>query len=227
MNLVALLPMKGHSERVPNKNIRNFCGKPLYHWIMKSLLDSEHVDHVVINTDSEVIAKDALNHFERVRIINRPAAIQGDFVPMNDIIAYDISRIEGTHFLQTHSTNPLLTADTLDKAIKCYYENIDRCDSLFSVTAHRTRLYWTDGRPINHDPKELLRTQDLEPVYEENSNIYIFSKKSFATSGNRRIGLYPKMFEIDRFEAVDIDEEFDFKMAEMLCQLRQVGEGKK
>jgi len=224
MMTVALLPMKGHSERVPNKNLRNFCGRPLFHWVLESLLGSKYISFVVINTDSEAIAKSALDSFDRVKIINRPKSIQGDFVSMNEIIAYDLTQVEGEHFLQTHSTNPLLTAQTIDKAIKCYFENLEVYDSLFSVTRQQTRLYWRDGRPINHDPQELLRTQDLEPVYEENSNMYIFSKNSFAASSNKRIGIKPQMFELDRMEAMDIDEEVDFKLAELLCRLKQNGD---
>jgi CMP-N-acetylneuraminic acid synthetase len=217
--IIALLPMKEHSERVPNKNIRDFCGRPLYHWVMESLLASRFVSEVLINTDSERIAEDALNNFDRVKIVNRPEFIRGDMVPMNDIIAYDISQCEEEHFLQTHSTNPLLTTTTINKAIECYFANLGSHDSLFSVTRYQTRLYWKNGTPINHNPQELLRTQDLEPVYEENSNIYIFSRTSFCRSGNRRIGLRPVMFEMDKLEAVDIDEEHDFILAEMLYRV--------
>lgn len=221
---VALLPMKGHSERVPNKNMRSFCGKPLYHRILETLFLSPYVDYVAINTDSRDIARDALENFDRVRIIERPEEIRGDFVPMNDIIAYDLNQIEGEHFLQTHSTNPLLTVETINKAIKDYFTNLDTFDSLFSVTRYQTRLFWKDGTPINHNLQELLRTQDLEPVYEENSNIYIFSKKSFTNNNNNRIGIKPKLFEINKTEAIDIDEEADFRLAETLFRLKLAGE---
>lgn len=214
--VVALLPMKAHSERVPNKNIRNFCGKPLYHWVLTSLLASRYISCVVINTDSSEIARDAPKYFERVRIIKRPEEIRGDFVPMNHIIAYDLSVLDGDHFLQTHSTNPFLTMDSIDQAIEFYFNNTNRYDSLFSVTRLQTRLYWGDGQPINHDPAKLLRTQDLEPVYEENSNLYVFSRTSFEQSGCNRVGLRPAMFELNKLEAVDIDEELDFKLAEAL-----------
>lgn len=213
--------MKGHSARVPNKNLRLFFDRPLYHWILNVLLKSIYITRVIINTDSQLIIQDVQKHFRNnVVIINRPIKIQGDFIPMNGIIAYDLSQIEGEHFLQTHSTNPLLTTKTIDKAIECYFNNLYLYDSLFSVTRIQTRLYWKDGQPINHNPAELLRTQDLEPVFEENSNIYIFSRDSFARNGNKRIGLKPFMFEIDRLEAIDIDEEEDFILAETLYRLK-------
>lgn len=98
MKLVALLPMKEHSERIPNKNTKDFCGKPLYYRIMESLLKSKYIESIVIDTDSKIIAEDALKYFNRVKIIKRPEKLRGDFVPMNDIIAYDLSRLKGEHF---------------------------------------------------------------------------------------------------------------------------------
>jgi len=221
--IIALLPMKGHSERVPNKNMRNFYGKPLYQLIMQSLTKSKYVKKIIINTDSEEIARNASENFKDVAIIYRPGHIQGDMVPMNDIIAHDISKAQEDHFLQTHCTNPLLTATTIDRAIENYFNRLDQYDSLFSVTRHQTRLYWKNGTPINHDPQKLIRTQDLEPAYEENSNLYLFSRASFIESGHKRIGSKPQMFEIDKLEAVDIDEEADFKLAEALYSLMHGG----
>ena len=220
MKITALLPMKAHSERVPNKNIKNFCGNPLYHAVLSTLLKSEYIDKVIINTDSDIIKKDAPKNFERVVIIDRLKEIQGDFVSMNDIIAYDLKQTGGEHFLQTHSTNPLLTVETLELAIREYFNALQEHDSLFSVTRIQSRLYWKSGEPLNHNPQELLRTQDLPPLYEENSNFYLFSKASFAASGNGRIGLKPGMFEMDKLEAVDIDEEEDWQLAEILFKLR-------
>ncbi|MCL0102753.1 acylneuraminate cytidylyltransferase family protein [Dehalococcoidia bacterium] len=217
--------MKGHSERVPGKNMRSFCGRPLFHWIIRSLQNSMYITRIIINTDSQAIAKKALDYFHCLDIVKRPEAIQGDFVSMNDIIAYDLSQIEGEHFLQTHSTNPLLTTATIDKAIECYFNRLETHDSLFSVTRRQVRLYWQDGRPINHklhNPQESLRTQDLDPIYEENSCLYIFSRTSFSQSRNWRIGLKPQMFEIEKLEAVDIDEEPDFRLAEALHRLKYV-----
>lgn len=223
MSLTALMPMKGHSERVPNKNIRPFAGEPLYHHVAKILQKSDYIESIVINTDSEWIAKEAPDLFSKVRIINRPKSIQGDFVSMNDIINHDLSKIPGHHFLQTHSTNPLLDPETLDLAIQSYFENLDKYDSLFSVTRLQTRLYWDSGEPVNHDPKKLDRTQDLPPVYEENSNFYIFSRSSFKNADNNRIGRNPQMFPVHPLEALDIDEESDFQLAETIYHLKKSG----
>lgn len=221
--ITALLPMKGHSERVPNKNIRPFAGKPLYHHVTKILQKFDYVESIIINTDSERIAQEAPDLFSKVKIINRPESIQGDFVSMNDIIGYDLETISGDHFLQTHSTNPLLTQKTLETAVRSYFELLDKHDSLFSVTKLQTRLYWESGKPVNHNPTKLERTQDLSPVYEENSNLYLFSRSSFKNAGNNRIGCNPKMFPMHTLEALDIDEETDFQIAESIYHLKESG----
>jgi len=215
--IIALLPMKGTSERVPNKNMKNFNGKPLYLAIVESLLSSKYIEKVVINTDSETIANDAKNNFgDNIIIIYRPIEIQGGDVSMNIIIDYDLNQLDGEYFLQTHSTNPLVKTETIDKAIEKYFDGLEKFDSLFGVTKVQTRFYDKDANPINHNPEELLRTQDLEPLYEENSNFYIFSKDSFEKAGKKRIGLKPQIFEVNKLEAVDIDEPEDFILAELL-----------
>lgn len=218
--IIALLPMKEHSERVSNKNIRPFAGLPLFHHITQVLQESDLVQSIIINTDSDFIARNATEHFSKVRIIDRPESIRGDMVPMNDIIAHDLSVTAGEHFLQTHSTNPLLTRATLDLAIAEYFAMNETHDSLFSATKLQTRLYWESGEPVNHNPEELLRTQDLPPLFEENSNIYLFSKTSFAAAGNKRIGNRPRMFVMDSLESIDIDNHETFRLAEAVHALR-------
>ena len=211
-----MLPMKGHSERVPNKNMKFFCDAPLYHAILKTLKQSEYISRIAIDTDSKIIREDASKIYPDVTIIDRPDELCGDFVSMNRIIQYDISRLSGEHFLQTHSTNPLLTVKTLNTAIETYFNNLKSNDSLFSVTRWQTRFYWQNGDPVNHNPEELIRTQDLPPVFEENSNFYIFSRNSFHEANSRRIGARPKMYVVDRLESIDIDESTDFELAEFL-----------
>lgn len=217
----ALVPMKGHSERVPNKNIRLLGGKPAFHWIMESLSNSKYVDEIVINTDSKEIAQSAIDNF-KVTIIKRPDFLLGDMVSIQPLIEYDLLQTNGDYYLQTHSTNPLLTAKTIDKAIEAFFAQREH-DALFSVTTVKTRFYWPDGRGINHDPKKLVRTQDLEPIYEENSCFYIFSRETNQKVKNR-LGANPMMFPIHKLEAVDIDEIEDFYWAEYLLKQRFANE---
>jgi CMP-N-acetylneuraminic acid synthetase len=216
--IASLVPMKIHSERVPGKNVRPLCGKPLFHWILASLIESRYIDRIFIDTDSQEIAEKTVG-YPKVIIIHRPEHLKGDMFVANDLIEYDLSQIsEYDFFLQTHSTNPLLKSETIDRAITTFFSQADH-DSLLSVTVHRTRLFWEDGSPVNHDVWELIRTQDLSPILEENSCIYLFSRSSFKLHRNR-IGEKPLLFQIDPSEAWDIDEEMDFSIADFLMGKR-------
>ena len=217
--IVGLVPMRHQSERVPGKNYRDFNGKPLYHWVVETLLNSGLVDEILIDTDSPHIIEDAAQ-FERVTTIARPEHLLGGDTPMNDVLLHDVSQIEADWYLQTHSTNPLLRATTVAAAIDALLGSLDAHDSLFSVTALQTRLYWPDGSAINHDPAVLLRTQDLPPVLEENSCLYLFTRETLEQRGNR-IGERPLLFEIEAEEATDIDVELDFRVAEALGTIRE------
>ena len=108
----ALLPMKGHSERVPGKNIRPLAGRPLCLWMLESLAACAQVDEILVNTDSEVISA-LVQGKPKIRILERPKELCGDFVPMNAIIAHDLSFVSTGHVLQTHATNPFLSTATL------------------------------------------------------------------------------------------------------------------
>lgn len=213
-SITALLFMKGHSERVPGKNLRNFFGKPLLYWILKTLDDSDWISSIIINTDSEEIAEECKKYFD-VKIHMRP-----DYLltitsnEANQIMEYDIENSDSEIYLQTHSTNPLLRRETVDSAVETFL-NQKKHDSLMSVTSLQSRFYWPDGSGINHDPKKLIKTQELSPVYEENSCIYMFSRETFLKNKNR-IGNNPLLFPIDPIEAVDIDEESDFLIAESI-----------
>lgn len=210
----ALLPMKGHSERVPNKNIRDFSGKPLFYWVLDTLLECKSIDSIAIDTDSHKISQMAKSRGgSKVSIIQRPKNLMGDDVSMNKIIAHDLSVLDGDLFFQTHATNPVLKPSTIDNATKKYFLRLDKYDSVFSVTTHQTRLYSKDGKAINHNPSILIPTQDLDPIYEENSNFYIFSRSSFKSSG-MRIGTTPQMYPMDKLEAIDIDTLDEFYIAE-------------
>ena len=216
MDIVALLPMKGHSERVPNKNLRICAGKPLFLWVLETLLASNQVSKIIVNTDSKEIASVA-KFSSNILVHMRPTTLRGDMVSMNEIIKYDLSQEKGEHFLQTHATNPLLTTATLDQAISKYHYSLSEHDSLFSVTNMQTRLYDYQYKPINHDPAKLIRTQDLDPIYEENSNFFIFSRSSFQKH-HRRIGETPILYPMNKYEALDIDTEEDFTVAEAILQ---------
>lgn len=218
-SVTAVVPMRHSSERVPNKNFRIFRGLPLYAHIIRTLLTSSRVETVVIDTDSSTITDDCRKRFPEVRLLPRPGHLTNGAIPMNAVLEHTLTQLDGDWFLQTHSTNPLLTAATIDSAIADLESHLDRHDSLFGVTRWQTRLYHADGTPINHEPAKLERTQDLPPVYEENSNLYLFSRGSFDTT-RQRIGKRPRLFEIDRLEATDIDDDTGWRLAEAIAASR-------
>jgi CMP-N-acetylneuraminic acid synthetase len=218
--LIALVPMRHHSQRVPGKNYRPLAGKPLFHHIIETLLAVPEIDEIVVDTDSESVIEGLRQNFPQVKIINRPESLRADEVPMNEVLLHDTGQFPADFYLQTHSTNPLLKPGTLSKAIQAFHSSYPNKDSLFSVTRLQSRLYDQDGKAINHNPKELIQTQHLPPVYEENSCIYIFNRDNLAAK-RHRISDHPLMFEINADEAWDIDEELDFDIANFLMTRRK------
>lgn len=217
--VVAFVPMRHHSVRVPGKNYRLLAGKPLFHHILTELSNVPEIAEVVVDTDSPTVGEGIHDHFPKVRVIERPEHLRADTVPMNEILMYDTSMAPGDLYLQTHSTNPLLKAGTISAAIRTLRENYPAYDSLFSVTRLQRRLWDGLARPVNHNPNILLRTQDLPPLYEENSCLYLFTRSTLEIR-RTRIGDRPYLFEMDASEAWDIDNEEDFLVADLLLSHR-------
>jgi len=211
--------MRHHSQRVPGKNYRPLAGKPLYQHILETLSAVPEITFILVDTDSEPVMDGLRRNFPQVKIIQRPESLRAPQIPMNEILAYDMDQTQADFYLQTHSTNPLLRAETLSSAIQTFLAQYPAFDSMFSVTRLQTRLWDQLTRPINHNPAILLQTQDLPPVYQENSCFYLFTRANLLARRNR-LGERPLMMEIPRLEAVDIDEEADFEIADLLMRRR-------
>jgi len=223
-SVAALVPMRHHSERVAGKNFRDFAGKPLYAHIIETLLECNEIQIIIVDTDSPEIKNGLMEKYPMVMVLDRPEHLRADDMPMNEVLLHDISQFPVQFYLQTHSTNPLLRSGTVSAAIHTFFQSYPDNDSLFSVTALHTRLWDAAGNPINHKPDLLIRTQELPPVMEENSCIYIFERETFQRRGNR-LGDRPLLFEVDPAEAWDIDEELDFAVAEFLALRRGIDPG--
>ena len=218
--VVALLPMKANSERVKGKNFRELAGKPLFKWILDELLAVEEIDKVVINTDARhILEENGLVETDRVMIRDRKPELCGDFVSMNLILADDIDAVAADTFIMTHTTNPLISSKTIKEGLDKFHSATDK-DSLFTVNKIQTRFYREDGSAVNHDPDNLIRTQDLEPWFEENSCLFYFSKTSFGKT-NARIGEKPLMMVTPPLESLDIDEPHDWEMVAALANYRK------
>ena len=216
--MIAILPMKANSERVPNKNFRLIAGKPLYVWILENLFKLDFLEKIIINTDANFELFDQFKNNKKLILRSRLEHLRGDHVSMNLIIEDDLKHFQADDYLMTHTTNPNLSPKTLTKAYSLFKErDKNRFDTLFSVTRFQGRFYREDYSAVNHDPSELIRTQDLPPLFLENSCLYMFSREDFFKH-NARIGSKPIMFETPQLESIDIDTESDWLIAESVLQ---------
>lgn len=209
---VAIVPMRHDSERVPGKNYRPLAGIPLYHHVVRMLSAVPEIDLIVVDTDSGFIIDDCAVNFPDVQVLIRPEHLRDGAIAMNDVLLNTLDQVEADVVVQTHSTNPFLKADTVSSALRLFLSPDRPFDSVFSVTRLQARLWDAKTEPVNHDPAVLLRTQDLAPLYIENSCFFIFTPALLRARGNR-IGANPSMVEMAPLEAIDIDVEEDFALA--------------
>ena len=214
---LAIVPMRHNSERVPGKNYRPLGGIPLYHHVVRTLSAVPEIDSIVIDTDSDFIIDDCADHFPHVRVLLRPENLRDGNIAMNDVLLNTLDQVDADIVLQTHSTNPFLKAATISDALRLFTTPGSEFDSVFSVTRLQARLWDADVHPVNHDPAVLLRTQDLAPLFIENSCFFIFTPELLRQRGNR-IGSRPLMVEMAPLEAVDIDTEEDFALAVAIAE---------
>jgi len=213
--ITAVIGIKEISERVENKNLRILGGQPLFCWIIDTLLSVGQISEIVINADGKELIKQLNSKYgNKIIVIEREDELKGHDVPMNKIILSSLDSCANEIILNTHVTNPFLKAGTIKNAIKSY--SLEKT-SVFSVSEYQSRFYTSDLKPINHDPDILLKTQNLDPLYEENSLIYIFSKKNFLQNRNR-INKDSRPFITPKLESIDIDTEDDWLLSTKLVQ---------
>lgn len=214
---VAIVPMRHYSERVPGKNYRPLAGIPLYHHVVRTLSSVAEIDLIVIDTDSDFIIDDCAENFVHVQVLRRPEHLRDGGIAMNDVLLNTLDQVDADVVVQTHSTNPFLKAETVSAALQLFTAPGCEHDSVFSVTRLQARVWDAETRPVNHDPSVLLRTQDLPPLFIENSCFFVFTPQLLRERGNR-IGARPLMFEMAPLEAVDIDIEEDFALAAAIAE---------
>jgi CMP-N-acetylneuraminic acid synthetase len=214
---IAIVPMRHSSERVPGKNYRPLGGIPLYHHVVQTLSSVPQIDLIVIDTDSQTIIDDCSVHFPDVGILVRPEHLRNGEIAMNDVLLNSLDQLDADVVVQTHSTNPFLRPETVSAALTLFLNSGSECDSVFSVTRLQARLWDADTNPVNHDPSLLLRTQDLAPLFIENSCFFIFTPELLRQCRNR-IGQRPMMVEMAPLEAIDIDTEDDFALAVAIAE---------
>jgi len=216
----AWLIVKASSERVPGKNLRDFAGQPLVRWIVEALLAVDEVERILVNTDAVEPLRAVLGDDPRIVLRRRPDDLRDGRVDANTLLRRDLADptlgLDG-RLLLTHATNPLLRPPTIRAALHAF-DAAPEATSLMSVTRRQGRFFGADG-PLNHDPALLLPTQDLAPVDEENSCLYLVDADTVRACGHR-LGDRPLRWPIPPSEAVDIDEPADWRHAELLARGR-------
>lgn len=213
----ALIPIRKGSKRIKNKNIKSFFGKPLYEYVINTALNSKYIKTVYINTDILKI-KEKYSNNKKIFIIDRKKKLAGN-CNMNDVIKDSIKLIKEESIIQLHVTSPFLSTVTIDKFLKKFIED-KIYDSYFSVISFKKRLWDKNAKPFNFEFRSEPTTQKLMDLYEENSGFYIFTKKSFIKNSNR-VGIKPKMINLNKIESFDIDTNEDLDFIKYVLQLNE------
>jgi len=221
---IFFLPTRKGSERVLDKNTREFAGQVggLLTIKIKQLLEVDRIKKIIISTNDESTIKIA-NSFRnaKIKIVERPEELCLSSTSIEDFINYIPTITNAEHIFWVHTTSPFVDAnnynDALDTYIKVVIEN-NEFDSLLSVTKIQQFLWdATENKCINHDRSKIKwpRTQDLKPIYEINHAFYINSRFNYVKNRDR-IGQKPFLFEMAKIKSFDIDWEDDFELAEKI-----------
>lgn len=215
MKTIAIIPARGGSKRIPEKNIQLFGGMPLLvHSIQYALANNQIIDDVYVSTDDDEIKKIAI--VNGAKVIDRPAAISGDFEPTVSALKHVLDSIESNveNVILLQPTNPLRPDNLLNEAFEIYKKG--KYDSLFAVTRNHHKLGKIIGnkfQPFNYSIGQ--RSQDLEPLFFENGLLYITKASLILDDIIISESAFP--FEVNHiFATVDIDTQNDLNYAEFL-----------
>ena len=210
MTVVSIVPIKLNNERLPNKNLLSFTnGKPLVTYILETLLNVNNIDERYVFCSNEAIIPYLP---EGVNFLKRSESLDTQTTTSNDILRSFSEQVDADVYVLSHATSPFIPAAAIEDGIEkvCSGEY----DSALTVTNLQNFL-WVDGKPFNYNPQCIPRTQDLAPVYEETSGMYVFTKELLVKEG-RRVGHKPYLVELSKIEAIDIDEKEDFIIADAI-----------
>ena len=224
MNIVAIIPARGNSKGIKNKNIINFCDKPLIYWTIQQSLGSKYInENVYVSSDSEEILN--LSNSYGARIIKRPEELSTDNSTSEIALLHSINNIEKTTnidlvvFLQC--TSPLRESGDIDNAIEYFIKN--ELDSLFSATNMKDLCLWRrfnkELKSINFDYKSRLMRQNIEPQFSENGSFYIF-KPDILKKYNNRFGGKIGLYEMDSWKIYEIDDKEDIEICDYFMKTK-------
>lgn len=207
------MPIKLKNERCPGKNIRMLGSKPLLQHELDSLKETGLCDSINIYCSDETVVP----HLpEGVNFIQRPAFLDLPTSNFSQIFQNFMDTVEADIYIYAHATAPFITVETMTQCINAVKSG--EYDSAFCAVKLQDYL-WKNGQPLNFDATNVPRTQDLEPIYQETSGVYVFTKEVFEKH-HRRIGMKPFIKEVSFKEAVDIDNPEDFDIAEIMVNIQ-------
>jgi len=209
--VVAFVPIRTNSKRIKNKNFKIIAGRKLLTYVLDTLANTDLIDMVYVFCSDEKIKKYCHG---KVTFLKRPPLLDGDDVLGIDIYKSFVSSVDSDIYILAHATSPFTKVESLETSInKIKYEGYD---SAFSALEQRT-FAWYKGKPLNYNPENVVRTQDIEPVYIETSGFFMFKKDVLLKHG-RRIGFHPYMHIVDNIEGIDIDYPDDLILAKKIAE---------
>ena len=215
MKIVALVPIKLNSQRLPHKNILPLAGNSLCCHIVNTLVKVKKIDEVFVYCSDETVEK----YLPVGAIVKkRDKRLDNDLVKGSEIYRSFINDIDADIYVLAHTTSPFIKLKSIEEALDHVLKK--EYDSAFSARRVQT-FAWYQGKPINYDLDDVPRTQDMEPIWIETSAFFIFRKELF-TKYNRRIGFHPYIQEVSGLEAIDIDEQEDYEMALRLLEMENL-----
>lgn len=215
MKTACFIPIKSNSERVKGKNFRLLNGKELYKYICEHVKEANVFDDVFVDTNSDEIREYALN--QGFNVIERKAELARNTANGNDLLVHHYELYPNyDYYFQLFATAPYLQVESIKNCVNALLtsENYDSCMTIVKSNG----FFWLNNNPINYRPGILPRSQDLIPMCEETTGLYGISNESL-NKYRCRIGRNPYMYEVSKFEAVDINTEDDLKIAEYIGKM--------
>ena len=215
ISVVALIPLRGGSKSIPNKNIKSIAGQPLCAWVINAAIKAKEIDKVIVSTDSPEIKQVVRQISSEVEVLDRPPEFATDEATTESVMQDFTERVDFEILVTIQATSPMLTAADLDAALIAFRKS--DYDSMLSAVRTK-RFFWNDNRtPINYDPFSRPRRQDFSGTLMENGAFYITKHTIFKDCKCRlggRIGIH----EMHESSAVEIDEPEDWPIVEDILQ---------
>ena len=215
--IVAMVPVRAGSKRVPNKNIRQFANTNLLKLKLKILKKVKGITQIIVSTDCNIAADIA--HKENVKVQWRNKYYAGSNITNDKHWLHIAKTSPGDIIFLAQVTSLLLRVSSIQNALNTFL-NSDVYDSLNSVSVEK-KFLWKDMKPINYDIDVTPKSQDLPNIFSLNFAITIIQKLMMIKRKNV-IGFNPSFLELDKVEALDIDDLVDFKIAELIYKERGI-----